>query len=282
MKKFAIALIILIIIFAVQVTSIGFSNSYVENNIYVDDAGDIISITIINVTSAPSIISIPTSSQPNAYFAYYVSNNQEMPIEYNGTYLNVLANNTGLLNITYLSLTATSKNGSLWTLNLIENCNSKIYLPQNSITIYVNPSPISVYYYSNTPVLLMPQGKIIIQYVISTQLTAPTKKSYYNYTIYYVVIIAAIILLSIFIIIKKIRNKKNKIERGEEYYLDERDRTIINAIKKLGGTATANQIINETGIPKTPLYRRLSKLVQYGYIEEIITGKTKAYKIKEK
>ncbi|MFP3294835.1 MAG: winged helix-turn-helix transcriptional regulator [Caldisphaera sp.] len=275
-KNLEKAIIIITIIIVLTSISIARSFTYVENNIYVDNAGDLISVSIINVTSPPEAIVIP-AYQPSAYMAYYLNNFQTMPMDFNGTDLIVLANETGLLNITYLSLASTSKQGIIWTLNISENYYTKVFLPQNSIPININPTPISVYYSSNSPVILMPPGRILIQYSISTQQLVPHKSNNYTYTIALIISIIIVILI-ILILIKRKNDKKEKIQGPE---LDERDKQILNAIKKLGGIATANQIISETNIPKTPLYRRLSKLVEMGYIEEVVHGKTKSYKLKD-
>jgi len=40
------------------------------------------------------------------------------------------------------------------------------------------------------------------------------------------------------------------------------------------------QVMNETNIPKSPLYRRLDKLVRLGYLEEAMKGNTKVYRCK--
>ncbi|ESQ24599.1 MAG: IclR helix-turn-helix domain [uncultured Acidilobus sp. OSP8] len=67
---------------------------------------------------------------------------------------------------------------------------------------------------------------------------------------------------------------------GPAEALDDRDRAILSAISRLGGEATASQVMNETNIPKSPLYRRLDKLVRLGYLEEVMKGNTKVYRCK--
>lgn len=255
---------------------ITYSYNYIENNIYIDNAGDFISVSLINVTSPEAII-IPTI-QPSSYIAYYINNYQTMPIDYNGTDLIVLANQTGILNITYISLGVVNKQGMIWSFNISESYYTKIFLPENSIPININPTPINVYYQSNSPVILMPPGKIFIQYTLSSQQLTLHKN---NYSLYIIIIAAIVLIIASLIIFRKRKIGKKKKEKIKEEGIDERDKQIINAIKKLGGIATANQIMSETGIPKTPLYRRLSKLVEMGYIEEVVYGKTKSYKLKD-
>ncbi len=274
-KKSLLIIALILMLISIKIV---YSYNYVENNIYIDNAGDFISVTLINVTSSPQVIIIPTI-QPSSYIAYYINNYQTMPIDYNGTDLIILANQTGILNVTYISLGIVNKQGIVWSFNITENYYTKIFLPENSIPININPTPINVYYQSNSPIILMPPGKIFIQYTLSSQ-QLTVHKSKYSY-LYIILIVIAIIIVAILVLFRKKKLNRSKKEKIREEVIDERDRQILNAIKRLGGIATANQIMSETGIPKTPLYRRLSKLVEMGYIEEITYGKTKSYKLKD-
>jgi len=62
--------------------------------------------------------------------------------------------------------------------------------------------------------------------------------------------------------------------------LDERDKLIINVIKRLG-EVPAQKIMEETGIPKTPLYRRLKKLEKAGIIESVLRSGKTYYRVKK-
>lgn len=63
--------------------------------------------------------------------------------------------------------------------------------------------------------------------------------------------------------------------------LDERDKLIINVLTK-HGELSVQKIMEKTGIPKTPLYRRLKKLEKMGLIEpNVRSGKT-YYRVKRK
>ena len=67
---------------------------------------------------------------------------------------------------------------------------------------------------------------------------------------------------------------------GPAESLDDRDAAILSALAKMGGEATASDLISATGIPKTPMYRRLAKLVRLGYLEEGTRGGVKVYRCK--
>ncbi len=63
--------------------------------------------------------------------------------------------------------------------------------------------------------------------------------------------------------------------------LDERDQAILDALKRLGD-ATASMLVKETGIPKSPLYRRLKRLEEAGMVESRrVKGKT-YYRLKKR
>jgi len=42
---------------------------------------------------------------------------------------------------------------------------------------------------------------------------------------------------------------------------------ILESIRRRGGSAYAHEVMQDTGMPKTPLYRRLQKLVEMGLLE---------------
>jgi uncharacterized membrane protein len=64
-----------------------------------------------------------------------------------------------------------------------------------------------------------------------------------------------------------------------EEVLDERDRLILETLKNMG-EVTAPTLQKATGIPKTPLYRKLEKLEKLGLIESKWRGGVKVYKVK--
>jgi len=60
---------------------------------------------------------------------------------------------------------------------------------------------------------------------------------------------------------------------------DERDRLIIDALRRR--PMTASELMEETGIPKSPLYRRLSRLVEEGVVEVVREGQRRIYRLRE-
>jgi len=61
--------------------------------------------------------------------------------------------------------------------------------------------------------------------------------------------------------------------------LDERDKAILDTLASMG-EATAAELQKATGIPKTPLYRKLEKLAKMNLIESEWRGASRVYRLK--
>ena len=61
--------------------------------------------------------------------------------------------------------------------------------------------------------------------------------------------------------------------------LDERDKMVLEAIRN--GAKTLSEIINKTGLPKATAYRRVKKLINLGYVEEMRERGKVYYKFKK-
>ena len=259
----------------------------------IDIAGDLTVIAVYNVTSAPTELVVP-ARPPVGYFA--VENGSvSLPVDFNGTDLLVAVDSPGTVNVTYVSLQATSKEGALWEANFTMPCEGPVYLPSGSTPIYVSPLPLQAYTYNGSPVLVMPAGPLTIDYMVSppttsvppvTTSTTPTSPttptgtttSRPSSTLTYVIVGVVVIIVIVAVLVLLMRRRGGKA--GPPTELDDRDRAILAAIAKLGGEATASQLLSETNIPKTPLYRRLDKLVRMGLLEEMSKGGVKVYRCK--
>ncbi|MFP3080663.1 MAG: winged helix-turn-helix transcriptional regulator [Acidilobus sp.] len=281
----AVALLALLAVARAQATSISATAR-------IDEAGDLELYTVYNVTSAPALLVVPAKS-PAAYFAVE-NGTTELPVQYNGTDLLVAVDQPGIVNVSYLTLQATSKEGALWEANFTMPCPGDVFLPPQSTPIYVSPVPQQVFYVNGSPALVMPSGPVTIEYMMSppvsttttvvahsvtttssitptTTTTRAPSPSYLLPLIIVVVIVAAGGAGAALVM-------RRRGGGGPAEALDDRDRAILSAISKLGGEATASQVMGETNIPRSPLYRRLDKLVRLGYLEEGVRGNTKVYR----
>ena len=259
----------------------------------IDIAGDLTVIAVYNVTSAPTELVVP-ARPPVGYFA--VENGSvSLPVDFNGTDLLVAVDSPGTVNVTYVSLQATSKEGALWEANFTMPCEGPVYLPSGSTPIYVSPLPLQAYTYNGSPVLVMPAGPLTIDYMVSppttsvppvTTSTTPTSPTTPTVTTtsrppstltYVIVGVVVIVVIAAALVLLM---RRRGAQAGPPTELDDRDRAILSAIAKLGGEATASQLLSETNIPKTPLYRRLDKLVRMGLLEEGSKGGVKVYRCK--
>jgi len=260
----------------------------------IDEAGDLTLYAVYNVTSVPSLLVVPARS-PVSYFAVE-NGTTPLPVQYNGTDLLVAVDQPGLVNVSYLTLQATSKEGALWEANFTMPCAGDVTLPRYSTPVYVSPIPQQVFYVNGSPVLVMPSGPLTVEYMISPPTTTPittissttstttsptttTSVKPTPVTSYFIPIVVAIIVVGAAAgaAAAVLRRRGGA---GPAEALDDRDRAILSAISRLGGEATASQVMNETKIPKSPLYRRLDKLVRLGYLEEVMKGNTKVYRCK--
>ena len=260
----------------------------------IDIAGDLTVTAVYNVTSAPVELVVP-ARPPVGYFA--VENGSvSLPVDFNGTDLLVAVDSPGTVNVTYVSLQATSKEGALWEANFTMPCEGPVYLPSGSTPIYVSPLPLQTYTYNGSPVLVMPAGPLTIDYMVSppttsfssvttsttststpmptTATTTSRPSSALTYVIAGVIVIVVIVAALILLM------RRRGSQAGPPAELDDRDGAILSAIARLGGEATASQLLSETNIPKTPLYRRLDKLVRMGLLEEVSKGGVKVYRCK--
>mgnify|MGYP000108931859 CR=1 FL=1 len=267
-------------------------------NIVIDvsEAGVAETYILYNVYNAPTVIVHEPLGTPLSYYAYYLDSGELVPVEYNGSLiLGVDMNGTVVL--TYLTDELTSKEGDLWSLNIVSRDNVAIVLPENTVPLNIEPEPLYVGLNDSRAVILMPPGSINIEYTIyvppqkttppptSSSPTTPTETPTTTETpppptptiadVGLWVAVLAIAIGAIVGILYKLRRRS-----AVSYVLDERDREVLNVIKELGGEATASQIMAALKIPKTSLYRRIRRLLRLGYIEEIGLGGRKVYKLK--
>ncbi|BDC17649.1 transcriptional regulator [Acidianus sp. HS-5] len=76
----------------------------------------------------------------------------------------------------------------------------------------------------------------------------------------------------LFIIFRYVKGKRSEEVKEEETVvveLDERDKLVLDAVKKSGGVSTLSDLVKQTGLPKTTVYRRLKGLTAMGYLEEV-------------
>jgi len=314
-----LTLIITTILFGMGITVHAQTSSYhyVSTFYVVNDDGSVNVTYIINVTSAPTTVPIKFEGPPLIATATLPSG-ITVPISTNGTYASILVMVNGTLKISYITLNMTSKSGETWVLRIRSPSEAYIILPPDATPISFDVTP-NVTIVDNNVAFVLPPGAHKITYVLVPMISSTTSttaisatstssttavagsgvssttksfsttstKTYTSATpvsksrnIYFISAgIIAVVIIVIAVLLAR-RGKGSNVNANLVLdVLDERDRSILDALKE--GPKTASELMRLTGIPKTALYRRLKKLLGMNLIEEISAGNVRKYRLKE-
>ncbi|MDM7274674.1 MAG: winged helix-turn-helix domain-containing protein [Thermoprotei archaeon] len=190
----------------------------------------------------------------------------------------------------------TSKEGILWRLNLGPlEYTTMITLPRESITVSVKPEQYNVRIIEGKVYLeFSPGATVSIEYVTVPATatpppttppppapTQPEKREWPPlWAILALIIVGLAIVAAIILVLRRSKTPAGALIEVETETLDERDKQIIETIKSRG-ELTASEIMRITGIPKTPLYRKLEKLEKLGLITSALKAGVKVYRLKK-
>lgn len=247
--------------------------------LYVYEDGTVLVYHHIHVIDPPENISISLLGEPILVEAK--TDTTLIPVYIVNETANFIAPDSEV-ELKYMTSSLTNKTGEEWILSYTASYKTYVILPNNTIPYSISPANFSVDLINNTIALVMPSGKVTIKYILTPQVPSTEKVSHPSSTInikYYLYIVTILVALSIifYIIIKKRGWNKGSVYKD----LDERDNKILNILSKYG-ELTAREIMEKTSIPKTPLYRRLRRLVDTGLIETRTSGGVVRYRIKLK
>lgn len=254
------------------------------------ETGDAICTYTVEVVDAPAVIEVKLLGEPYLVEAYDASGG-EVPFNISDGVLELYVLDNTTVTVRYLTVLA-ERRGRVWALNFTADSPVRVVLPENAITVGLDPVPDSIEVENGGLVLYYTGGRVYVEYLLyipippatttPTQTTPPAsappeqpqiREHYATSYIYYVLVSAVALAVATAYVLKR-GSRKGSLE------LDERDTQILRVIKELGGSATASEIMEKIGIPKTPLYRRLQKLVEYGILEEV-RGRKTVYKLKK-
>ncbi len=250
--------------------------------VYVDGSAKI--TYNVTVRQPPVQLSIPLLGEP--FYVEAFSDNTSVPVEYNNTYATFTAvHNT--TTIVYYTSNLTVKKGDEWTLTIHTPWRITVILPPEALVYEVSPEDFEPTIINGEVGFTFNPGTIEIKYIIipspiqsnTTQLqptitTQTTSNQTSSEEPWILAAKTAVIIVVVLVIFYYIRLKRKETRGRILEELDERDRKIIELLAR-EGELTAQEIIEKTKIPKTPLYRRLKKLVSQGYLEAVNrSGKT--------
>ena len=277
-KSFTLLLFILILILAASNVSVeGYKIS--SATLYVYGDGTVLVQQTIYAENPPESISVLLLGNP---FLIEVKSDSTL------IHVNV-TNNTAYfiapdkeIKLSYMTSSLTNKTGEEWTVSYFSTYKTLVILPENSMPYNISPSNFDINIINESVALVMPTGKVIIKYILTPSVPERKKTTVSSpYTVNIRFLYIALITIAILSIIYLFYQKRKKGETSVYKDLDERDNRILNVLSKYG-ELTAREIMEKTSIPKTPLYRRLRKLVSIGLIETKTSGGVLRYRIKSK
>jgi DNA-binding transcriptional ArsR family regulator len=194
---------------------------------------------------------------------------------------------SGRVAVRVYSLGLTSKEGAIWRLQLgAVDLETLLALPGEALVVSVEPRDFGVRLVNNTLHLVFKPGSTVrVEYtLVPAAQPAPQPGQVApatTPTTWLLLALGALALLAVAgaLLLRARRGASRLVEVATvEEVLDERDRLILETLKN-AGEATAPALQKATGIPKTPLYRKLEKLEKLGLVESEWRGGAKVYKI---
>ena len=195
---------------------------------------------------------------------------------------------TGRVAVRVYTLGLTSKEGAIWRLQLgAVDLETLLALPGEALVVSVEPRDFSVRLVNNTLHLVFKPGSTVrVEYTLvpvaqpasQPGQVAPTTTP----TTWLLLVLGALALLATagVLVLRARRTASRLVEVATvEEVLDERDRLILETLRS-AGEATAPALQKATGIPKTPLYRKLEKLGKLGLVESEWRSGAKVYRLR--
>lgn len=287
-RKWLICLLFLIVI-----TVISFSARYayaysIESTVVkVYEDGSVIITQVLSSTSPPEEMSVKLLGDP-----VYIEANSDgtpVPVEVSEgvVYLTVPSERAIL---TYMVTELTNKVGEDWILFFNSPYPVTVILSDNMMMYEITPENFDVTIINETVAFVFQPGQIEIKYVLVPQMpsgtashppTEPSPSTGFFMDMWSILLAIGILLVAIVIYVAL--RKQGSRRKSEDIYssLDNRDNRILTTLSKYG-ELTARELIEKTSIPKTPLYRRLRKLVDLGLVESVTRSGVVYYRIKSK
>jgi len=287
MRKVLPTLLFLILLISISIVIYAYAEEdYSIENTILEVYGDgSVQVTyIIKVDNPPVNITVDLLGNP--LYVECLASETPIPVDVNDLKTSFLAPDTDI-NLTYVTSELTSKSGEEWMLKYSLNRPSMVILPEDAFVYDISPENFDVTIIDSKVAIELPAGSVSIRYVIYPNVqptpTPPTQPgiggvnlgSLGTILLIGIPIVIVIVLVAYFL---KMRGSSSISSVMES--LDERDKTILNLLKD-HGELTAKDIMNISGIPKTPLYRRLNRLREAKLIEAVKKGGIVYYRLRK-
>ncbi len=280
-RNLAITILIIVVLATLSIAYTSVEGYKINSTtIYVYEDGTVSVQQIIYVDNPPENISIHLLGSPLLIEAE--SNSTPIHVDISDNLASLISPDKEIT-LDYVTSSLTNKSGEEWILYYSSSYKTLVILPENSMPYDISPSNFNISIINNSVALVMPPGEVKIQYVITPKLTEkPSSNPFQSITgSYYLLLLFSILIIIIIVVIYLLYRKKTKNKPAEYNSLDTRDDKILTVLSKYG-ELTAREIMEKTNIPKTPLYRRLRKLINLGLIETKTIQGVQKYRISKK
>ncbi|RLG75310.1 MAG: hypothetical protein DRO23_04330 [Thermoprotei archaeon] len=234
---------------------------------------------IVKAANPPQDLTLPLFASPMYVEAF--AEETPLTVEYNETHVFLTALSKEV-KITYYTSGLTEKTGEEWCFEVNSPWTVTVMLPENALIFDMKPEDFELVLINDKPGFIFKQGNVLIKYIITPEITTPKpaltptpEQPYISPTFIAIAVFTVTALLLAILYIRRRRKPRSIVE------LDERDNKILTVLSK-HGEMTAYELIDKTGIPKTPLYRRLKRLEKLGYIESVVKAGRTIYRLKTK
>jgi len=286
MRKLLSTLLFLVLLISISIVIYAYAEGdySIENTILeVYEDGSVQVTYIIKVDNPPVNITVDLLGNP--LYVECLASETPIPVDVNGLKASFLAPDTDI-NLTYVTSELTSKSGEEWMLKYSLNRPSMVILPEDAFVYDISPENFDVTIIDSKVAIGLPAGSVSIRYVIYPNVQpTPTPPqpgiggiNLGSLGTILLIGIPIVIVIVLVVYLLKMRGSSSISSVMES--LDERDKTILNLLKDYG-ELTAKDIMNISGIPKTPLYRRLNRLREAKLIEAVKKGGIVYYRLRK-
>jgi len=129
-------------------------------------SGDALVSYFLRAGDAPAVLEEPAIGEPYFCHALHLGTGEELPVELEGGTLKVVAPRAGDVEVECVTALA-SKTGRVWSLEFSSRHPVEVVLPENAVTLAVEPEPALIQLAGGNRVsLFFGPGKVRVEYVI--------------------------------------------------------------------------------------------------------------------
>jgi len=217
------------------------------------------------------------------------ANNIAIDFEVSGSNLNIFTFGATQITIEYDTVSLTSKQAEVWSININNPYNLTLFLPENSTIIYLNHVPTQINTETNKVSLVISPNQWEISYIIPLQQedndnpddgSSNTAIPLEFLIIGAIIIALPIAILIIFFMRKRKINVKKTINRNP--HLSKEDKAVIEFLAEKEGKAFEAEIRQRfPDMPRTSLWRLIKRLEKAEIIEIEKIGLENQVKLKK-